>query len=203
MVVVYKESTINWQTLGRLISVDHYGLVNLVAGERVATELMQDDLNGERLASELLLLLDEERNQAMRARLREVGESTWSGRRFATGGGTNSRVPGSAGILPAMRRDLPRRTMFGCHVDWTARLFAPAALIAGRMPALPALRIHSRTGLVLFQFLKTSFQFFDLFAHLRQATDMRIQTFVFVERLNRNAPPDAGPHNLPRQHARF
>ena len=58
MVVVYKESLINWNTLGRLINVDHYGLVNLVAGEEVATELMQDDLNGERLASELLLLLD-------------------------------------------------------------------------------------------------------------------------------------------------
>jgi len=43
MVVVYKESLINWHTLGRLITVDHYGLVNLVAGERVATELMQDE----------------------------------------------------------------------------------------------------------------------------------------------------------------
>lgn len=72
MVVVYKESLINWHTLGRLITVDHYGLVNLVAGERVATELMQDDLNGERLAGELLLLLDERRNQDMRARLHEV-----------------------------------------------------------------------------------------------------------------------------------
>ena len=58
MVVVYKESLINWHTLGRLINVDHYGLVNLIADERVATELMQDDLNGERLANELLLLLD-------------------------------------------------------------------------------------------------------------------------------------------------
>lgn len=79
LVVVYKESTINWQTLGRLINVDHYGLVNLVAEERVATELMQDDLNGERLANELLLLLDEQRNQAMRARLREVANQLGQG----------------------------------------------------------------------------------------------------------------------------
>src|SRR5258705_12653315 len=71
MVVVYKESWVNWNTLGRLITVDHYGLVNLVAGERVATELMQDDLNGERLANELLLLLEEKRNEDMRSRLRE------------------------------------------------------------------------------------------------------------------------------------
>ncbi len=79
MVVVYKESTINWNTLGRLINVDHYGLVNLVAGERVATELMQDDFNGERLADELLLLLESGRNEAMRARLREVAEQLGEG----------------------------------------------------------------------------------------------------------------------------
>ena len=72
MVIVYKESGINWHTLGRLITTDHYGLVNLVAGERVATELMQDDLNGDRLASELLLLLDQKRNGEARERLREV-----------------------------------------------------------------------------------------------------------------------------------
>jgi lipid-A-disaccharide synthase len=72
MVIVYKESTINWHTLGRLITTDHFGLVNLVAGERVVTELMQDDLNGDRLANELLSLLDEQRNKAARQRLREV-----------------------------------------------------------------------------------------------------------------------------------
>ena len=79
MVVVYKESMINWHLLGSLITVDHYGLVNLVAGERVATELMQDDLNGERLANELLMLLDGERNAAMRNRLREVAHELGEG----------------------------------------------------------------------------------------------------------------------------
>jgi lipid-A-disaccharide synthase len=79
MVVVYKESTINWQTLGRLITVNHYGLVNLVAGERVATELMQDDLNGERLANELLSLLEPKRNAAMRERLRAVATELGEG----------------------------------------------------------------------------------------------------------------------------
>ena len=79
MVIVYKESMINWHTLGRLITTDHFGLVNLVAGERVATELMQDDLNGERLANELLLLLDEKRNQDARERLREVAEELGKG----------------------------------------------------------------------------------------------------------------------------
>jgi lipid-A-disaccharide synthase len=79
MVVVYKESWVNWNTLGRLISVDHYGLVNLVGGERVATELMQDDLNGERLAAELMLLLDEKRNEDARERLREVAHQLGEG----------------------------------------------------------------------------------------------------------------------------
>jgi lipid-A-disaccharide synthase len=79
MVVVYKESLINWHTLGRLITVDHYGLLNMVAGERVATELMQDDLNGERLANELLLLLDKKTNEEARIRLREVAHQLGDG----------------------------------------------------------------------------------------------------------------------------
>ena len=72
MVIVYKESTINWHTLGRLITVSHYGLVNLVAGEELATELMQKDLTGENLTAKLLDLLDPEKNKAMRERLHEI-----------------------------------------------------------------------------------------------------------------------------------
>ena len=72
LVVVYKESALNWHTLGRLIEVEHYGLVNLIAGERVAPELMQDDFTGESLARELLALLEPGRNAETRARLRET-----------------------------------------------------------------------------------------------------------------------------------
>ena len=72
MVVVYKESPINWHTLGRLITVPHYGLVNLVAGREIATELMQDDLTGENVVKELLKLLDPELNRKMREQLHEV-----------------------------------------------------------------------------------------------------------------------------------
>jgi lipid-A-disaccharide synthase len=70
LVIVYKESALNWHTLGRLISAEHFGLVNLIAGERLAAELMQNELNGERLAGELMALLEEERNREFRARLR-------------------------------------------------------------------------------------------------------------------------------------
>src|SRR5215212_8689042 len=72
MVVVYKESPINWHTLGRLITVPHFGLVNLVAGTEIAKELMQDQLTGENLSNELLKLLDPETNHAARASLRDV-----------------------------------------------------------------------------------------------------------------------------------
>ena len=72
MVVVYKESPINWHTLGRLITVEHYGLVNLVAGREIAKELMQDQFTAENLSSRLLELLEPETNKAMRASLREV-----------------------------------------------------------------------------------------------------------------------------------
>lgn len=72
MVIVYKESAINWHTLGRLIEVEHFGLVNLVAGERLVAELMQKDLDGARLATELLQLLDPERNKKLRQELNSV-----------------------------------------------------------------------------------------------------------------------------------
>ncbi|MBA2526103.1 MAG: lipid-A-disaccharide synthase [Pyrinomonadaceae bacterium] len=79
MVIVYKESAINWHILGRLITTDHYGLVNLIAGERIVTELMQDELNGERLAAELMLLLDDQRNQSLRDRLHDVAHQLGEG----------------------------------------------------------------------------------------------------------------------------
>ena len=69
LVIVYKESFINWHTLGRLINTAHFGLVNLIADERLVTELMQNDLNGTRLAREVLLLLDATRNAELRASL--------------------------------------------------------------------------------------------------------------------------------------
>ena len=74
MVIVYKESAINWHTLGRLITVEHFGLVNLIAGERIAVELMQKDLTGTKLAAELLTLLDGDQNKALRGKLWDVAQ---------------------------------------------------------------------------------------------------------------------------------
>lgn len=72
MVVVYKESKVNWNTLGKLITVPYFGLVNLVAGREIAKELMQDQLTGANLAQELLKLLDPKTNRDARAELRTV-----------------------------------------------------------------------------------------------------------------------------------
>jgi lipid-A-disaccharide synthase len=72
MVIVYKESTINWHALGSLITTEHYGLVNLIAGRRLATELIQDDFTGQSLAREILKLLDRNRNAEMRRELKKV-----------------------------------------------------------------------------------------------------------------------------------
>jgi lipid-A-disaccharide synthase len=79
MVIVYKESTINWHTLGRLINVEHYGLANLVAGKRLLTELMQNDLNGKRLSEELWKLLDPQRNRELRVELHRIAERLGEG----------------------------------------------------------------------------------------------------------------------------
>jgi lipid-A-disaccharide synthase len=72
LVVVYKESALNWHTLGRLINTEHFGLVNLIAQGRIANELMQNDFTAEALARELMNLLDAERNRHARIQLSET-----------------------------------------------------------------------------------------------------------------------------------
>jgi lipid-A-disaccharide synthase len=94
MVVVYKESWLNWHTLGSLITAEHYGLVNLIAEERLATELMQNDLNGRQLATELLALLDQKRNEEFRSKLRAIAA------RLGDGGGSSRAA---ARILEALK----------------------------------------------------------------------------------------------------
>lgn len=79
LVVVYKESFINWHTLRRLITTEHFGLVNLLAGERLAPELMQQDFTGATLAAELLKLLEPEHNAATRTRLRHATATLGTG----------------------------------------------------------------------------------------------------------------------------
>ena len=79
LVVCYKVSPHNYHLLRHLISVEHFGLVNLIAGERLATELIQNDLSSEDLAKELEKLLEPQRNEQMRRRLSEISETLGTG----------------------------------------------------------------------------------------------------------------------------
>ncbi|CAN5722146.1 lipid-A-disaccharide synthase [soil metagenome] len=58
-VVVYRMNPISWQIARRLVKVPHIALANLVAGERLAPEFVQDDARPEALAEALLPLLQE------------------------------------------------------------------------------------------------------------------------------------------------
>lgn len=79
MVVVYRESAVNWHVLGRLINTDHFGLVNLIARKRIAPELMQSELTGQSLAENLMLLLETDAGDEMRKQLVEVSRNLGEG----------------------------------------------------------------------------------------------------------------------------
>jgi lipid-A-disaccharide synthase len=59
LVVTYRVHPLTFMLARRLVEVPHVGLVNLVAGARVAPELLQGDATPERLAGTLLPLLSE------------------------------------------------------------------------------------------------------------------------------------------------
>jgi lipid-A-disaccharide synthase len=79
MVIVYKTSAINYALLRPLISVEHFGLINLIAGSRISTELIQGDFTPRRLAAELFRLLDPQENKETRKRLQEVADTLGHG----------------------------------------------------------------------------------------------------------------------------
>ena len=57
MVIIYKVSRLSYWIGRALIHVDHIGLANLVAGRRIAPELIQEDANPKRIAEETLRIL--------------------------------------------------------------------------------------------------------------------------------------------------
>jgi lipid-A-disaccharide synthase len=87
LVVVYRVSRLNYALHRPLIRIDTFGMVNLIAGRRVAPELIQDDCTAERSAAEVLGFLgDPERLAATRAELAGVRD------RLATGGDASRRA---------------------------------------------------------------------------------------------------------------
>lgn len=58
LVVVYRTNRMTYAMARRLVRIDHIGLVNVVAGKRVAPEFIQHDFRPEAVAGALELLLD-------------------------------------------------------------------------------------------------------------------------------------------------
>ncbi|HUR98815.1 MAG TPA: lipid-A-disaccharide synthase [Pyrinomonadaceae bacterium] len=79
MAIVYKTSGLNYRLLRPLIDVEHFGLINLIAGERVAAELIQDAFTAQSLADELFRLLDAATNREVRERLGVAAEKLGRG----------------------------------------------------------------------------------------------------------------------------
>jgi lipid-A-disaccharide synthase len=72
-VIVYRVSPLTFAVARRLIRVEHVGMANLLAGERIFPELIQDDFTPEHLAREVLnLIKDPERMIAVRRGLARV-----------------------------------------------------------------------------------------------------------------------------------
>jgi lipid-A-disaccharide synthase len=75
MIVVYRLAPLTYAVGRRFVRVKTYGMVNLVAGNRIVPELIQDEFTPEAAAKETLaLLLDREKAETMRRALRTVKE---------------------------------------------------------------------------------------------------------------------------------
>lgn len=80
LVIIYKLSPLTYQLAIRLVKVDHIGLCNIVAGETVARELIQDDASPERIAAEIgRILADGAYAASLKTKLAEVGKHLGGG----------------------------------------------------------------------------------------------------------------------------
>ena len=73
MVIIYRLSPLTYQVAKRLVKVDHIGLCNIVAGETVVKELIQNEANPERIAAEIAsILTDASYGEQIREKLATV-----------------------------------------------------------------------------------------------------------------------------------
>jgi lipid-A-disaccharide synthase len=70
--ILYKLNPITYHLARLLVKVPHFGLANVVAGREVVPELLQDEVNPERLGRELEGLLDEGKATRMKRDLLEI-----------------------------------------------------------------------------------------------------------------------------------
>jgi len=72
VVVMYRLSRMTHWIGQKLVQVPHFSLVNIIAGKEVVPELLQHDVNGERIAAEARRLLEPEYNRWVREELASV-----------------------------------------------------------------------------------------------------------------------------------
>jgi lipid-A-disaccharide synthase len=103
MVVVYRMAPLSYQLARRVVTLDTIGMVNLIAGEAIAPELVQDAFTPDAVAREAVsMLTDRDRAARIRAGLATV--------RARLGGPGGSRRAAEAILrLVGERRGLPRQ----------------------------------------------------------------------------------------------
>jgi lipid-A-disaccharide synthase len=95
-VVVYRVSPLTYAIARRLVKVPHVAMVNLIAGKRVVTELIQSDFTAEKIVHEIERLIpDGPQRQSMMEELARIHGLLQTGRREGGAGeasGTIARV---------------------------------------------------------------------------------------------------------------
>lgn len=67
LVIIYKAAPLTYALGKRLVKIEHFGLPNIVAGQGIVRELLQDDAHPEAISGEILRLLqDDSYNRAQR-----------------------------------------------------------------------------------------------------------------------------------------
>lgn len=74
MAIVYKVNPLTYWLLRPLVKLDHFSIVNILAGARVVPEFLQSDVNGHTLAETVKKYLQGPDRETMLADLRTVGE---------------------------------------------------------------------------------------------------------------------------------
>ncbi len=88
LVIIYKLSPVTYQLALRLVKVNYIGLCNIVAGEMVAKEMIQDDASPEKIAEEIgRILVDDVYALSLREKLSFVSARLG-------GGGADGNVAG-------------------------------------------------------------------------------------------------------------
>jgi lipid-A-disaccharide synthase len=95
MVITYRMNRLSWWLLKRRAYLPHVGMPNILAGERIVPELLQDDATPEKLAAALLELMND---KAGREKLDSRFEAIRSALR------QNTQEKAAAAIMPLLAR---------------------------------------------------------------------------------------------------